>query len=99
MGVCVDGEGDVTQCQLYFGHGKCEIIRLIHKSKEIQSCFATLVDATVSPAKVASAGSQIFANMYGGKLVDTLNSLRCIKYMIQHRQRSHSLKDRLVPKF
>lgn len=37
------------------------IIKLIHKSKQIQTCSATFADAAASPAQVTSVGSQIFS--------------------------------------
>ncbi|CAE1259252.1 unnamed protein product [Acanthosepion pharaonis] len=59
---------------------ECEIITLIHKSKEIHTSCATLADATASPVQVTSVGSQILVNMYGGKPGDTPDFLRYIKY-------------------
>lgn len=80
-----------------FGYEKCEIIRLIHNSKEIQSCCAALADATASPAQVASAESQIFVSMYEGKPSNTLNSLRYINYIQYTATSTKKLQPRKLP--
>lgn len=63
-----------------FSRGKCEIIKLIHKAKEIQSSCSTSADTTPSPAQLVSVLLRIFVKMYGEKPDDTLDSLRYIKY-------------------
>lgn len=69
--------------------GKCEMIGLIQKSKEMQSCFFILPNATASPAQAASTDVwRKTSRCIGLPLVHKV-------YMPQHRPRSSSLKDSL----
>lgn len=80
-----------------FGRGKCTVIKLIYKSMEFQSCCATLVDKTASTTRVASAGSQIFVNMYEGNTDDILDSLGYIKYMEYAKTSAKKLEPEILP--
>lgn len=61
-----------------FDQGKTTLLKKIRESQEIQQ-ISRLMSAMKE--EIGSAGIQLFLHLYGGKLTDSLNSLRYAKFM------------------
>ena len=64
-----------------FKHGKNSLLKRINESKEIQQISSLLSEHNATEEQIGKAGIKLFVPMYGGKLAESLNSLRCIKFM------------------
>ena len=64
-----------------FGQGKTAILKKLKQSVEIQNFSIILNDIEATPDTVGTAGCQLFVLMYGGNRIESLNTLRYVKYM------------------
>ncbi len=64
-----------------FGQGKTAILKKLKQSVEIQNISIILNDIEATPDTVGTAGCQLFVLMYGGNRIESLNTLRYVKYM------------------
>ncbi len=64
-----------------FGQGKTAILKKLKQSVEIQNISKILNGIEATPDTVGTAGCQLFVLMYGGNRIESLNTLRYVKYM------------------
>jgi len=64
-----------------FGHGKASIYRQISSHPDTLTLTRAISAPTATCESVAQAGKQLLKIIYGGKLGETLNKLRYVRYM------------------
>ena len=80
-----------------FGQGKATLLKKIKESQEIQQISCLMSDPKATKEEIGSAGIRLFVHLYGGKLTDSLNSLRYAKFMEMASCRKTLEPERLPP--
>ncbi len=64
-----------------FGHGKTNLLKKIQVSKEVQQISVLMSDPHMTAEEIGKASIRLFVILFGGKPNDSLNVLRCAKFM------------------
>ena len=64
-----------------YGHRKMRILRLLQKNSTARTTADQFLKADASQEEIGEAGIVLTKLIYGGTLIDTLGSLRYVKYM------------------
>ena len=64
-----------------YGHGKTSLLKKIQQSEELQQISLLMTDPEATVEQIGKAGIRLYVILYGGRVDDSLNSLRYAKYM------------------
>ncbi len=64
-----------------FGQGKTSLLKKFQASTKVQQISLLMGDPGMTPNEIGRAGVRLFVILYGGKLEDSLNHLRYVKFL------------------